>query len=186
MKELSLNILDLVQNSIKARASHVEIRLEETVETLSFAVIDDGCGMNEDMLNRVTDPFYTTRTTRQVGLGIPFVKMQAEMTGGYLNISSRPSALYKTRHGTVLKALFYKNHIDFTPPGDMVSTIMTLIQGNPTIHFVFFHTRPQGDVFLDTHQIQQVLGDIPLNQFEVLTWIHSDLQQQYAKQSNMI
>ena len=113
MKELSLNILDIAQNSIRARATLVEITLEESDETLTVTVKDDGCGMKEDFLRRVTDPFATTRTTRKVGLGLPFFKMEAEMTGGSLEIHSKSEEEYED-HGTVVTARFFKNHIPNT------------------------------------------------------------------------
>ena len=89
MKELSLNILDIAQNSIKANASLLEILLEETNETLRITITDNGCGMTPEILARVTDPFCTTRTTRKVGMGLPLFKMEAEQTGGNLEISSK-------------------------------------------------------------------------------------------------
>ena len=114
MKELSLNILDIAENSLKAGATLVGIDVTEEKDTLTVTVSDNGCGMTEEFLKTVTDPFSTTRTTRKVGLGIPLLKMEAEQTGGSFSIMSRCEAEYKSDHGTVTSAVFYKDHIDMT------------------------------------------------------------------------
>ena len=111
MKELSLNILDIAENSIKAKATRVTIEIFETADTLKFTVSDNGCGMKPDFLKSVTDPFTTTRTTRPVGLGIPLLKMAAEQTGGSVEITSKHIDDYPDSHGTVTSAIFFKNHI---------------------------------------------------------------------------
>ncbi|MBQ2862967.1 MAG: sensor histidine kinase [Clostridia bacterium] len=180
MKELSLNILDITENSTKAGADNVTITINETEETMTISVSDDGCGMTEDFLREVTNPFTTTRTTRKVGLGIPLLKLAAEQTGGYVNISSKHVSDYPTDHGTQTTALFYKNHLDFTPLGDVVSTVTTLIQGHPTVDFIFEHTSPQRTVRLDTKELREILGDVPLDSFEVICWIKDFLTEQYS------
>jgi nitrogen fixation/metabolism regulation signal transduction histidine kinase len=179
MKELSLNILDIVQNSIKAKASLVGINIIEDDETLEITVSDNGCGMKADFLATVADPFSTTRTTRKVGLGIPFLKLQAEQTGGSLNITSRHESEYPETHGTETKALYYKNHIDMTPLGDIVATVVTLIQCNPHIDFNFYHKICEKEIVLDTRQMREILGDIPLNSAEVIGWVSESLSEQY-------
>lgn len=181
MKELSLNILDIAENSVKAGASEVKISLEETDETLKITVSDNGCGMKENFLKSVTDPFTTTRTTRKVGLGIPLFKMEAEQTGGSLSIESRHVELYPENHGTTTSALFYKNHIDFIPLGDVISSLVVLIQGSPDIRWRYTHTLPHGEVSLDTDELREVLGDVPLSAPEVLSWISEYLGEQYAE-----
>lgn len=180
MKELSLNILDIAMNSVKAGAKKVSIILEETEEKLTLSISDDGCGMSEEQVKGVTDPFFTTRTTRNVGLGIPLLKLAAEQTGGRMSVesSNRPED-----HGTVTKAEFYKNHIDFTPLGDVVSSITTLIQGAPEINWVFVHSMPAGSVELDTEELKAVLGDVPLDNFEVIKWIGDYLKEGYESVS---
>ena len=181
MKELSLNILDVAENSVKAKASLIEISLKETEETLTLTIADNGCGMKPDILAGVIDPFYTTRTTRKVGLGVPLLKMAAEQTGGEMRIESYHESDYPDRHGTVVTAVFYKNHIDFTPLGDVISTITTLIQGSPHIDLVFSHTSLQLDVSLDTREMREILGDeVPLNTPEILHWIAENLREQYG------
>lgn len=185
MTELSLNILDIAENSVKARATLIGIALIETPETLTIEISDNGCGMKEDFLLRVTDPFTTTRTTRKVGLGIPFFKLEAEQTGGSFGITSRDEESYPDSHGTVTTALFYKNHLDMLPLGDIPATMVTLIQGNPDIDFVLTHSYPDcEDIELDTRQLREILGeDVPLNTPDILVWIQENLREQYAERN---
>ncbi|MBO4563194.1 MAG: sensor histidine kinase [Clostridia bacterium] len=180
MKELSLNILDIAQNSIHAEASLVKIILTETDETLKLEIMDDGKGMSEDFLARVTDPFSTTRTTRKVGMGLPLLQLAAEQTGGSMTITSRERALHPEDHGTEVTALFYKNHLDFTPLGDVISTVVSLVQGSPDVDFLYVHELPDRTVELDTRDIREVLGDIPLSAPDVLVWIRETLIEQYG------
>ena len=181
MKELSLNILDVAKNSVKAGAKNVEIAITETDDTLTISISDDGCGMTPEFLQNVTDPFCTTRTTRPVGLGIPLLKLEAEQTGGGLKISSRHISDHPDDHGTVTTAEFKKNHIDMTPLGDVCGSVITLIQGSPDIDFLFTHTGPGVSVRLDTKELREVLGDeVPLDNAEVLMWITENLKEQYA------
>ncbi len=179
MKELSLNILDIAQNSVKAEADRIKITIEETDSTLTFSVEDNGCGMTPDFLKSVTDPFCTTRTTRKVGLGIPLLKLAAEQTGGKLEIESKHVSLYPDSHGTKTSALFYKNHMDFTPLGDIISTVVTLIQGQPDISWRFVHKMKDKTVELHTDEMKEILGDVPLDNFEVISWINEYLKEQY-------
>lgn len=179
MKELSLNILDVALNSVKANAALTEISILEDEEKLTLTITDNGCGMTKEILNSVTDPFCTTRTTRKVGMGIPLLKLQAEQTGGYLEITSKHIDEFPKEHGTCVKTVFYKKHIDFTPLGDVVSSITTLIQGNPDTDFAFSHKTESGMVFLDTRQIREILENIPLDSYEVIKWIEEYLNEQY-------
>ncbi len=180
MKELSLNVLDIAENSVKARAKLISIEIVEDAESLTLTITDDGFGMKEEMLKSVIDPFCTTRTTRKVGLGIPLLKMAAEQTGGYVTITSRHESEYPDAHGTCVTALFYKQHIDFTPMGDIISTLTTLIQGSPAIDFLFRHETAGHTVSLDTREMREILGaEIPLSDPEILRWIAQYLQEQY-------
>jgi anti-sigma regulatory factor (Ser/Thr protein kinase) len=181
LKELSLNILDVAENSVKAKASLIEILLTEISDTLTLVIKDDGCGMTEEILKGVADPFYTTRTTRKVGLGIPLLKMSAEMTGGSFKIESVSQMDDAVHHGTTVTAVFYKNHIDFTPLGDVTASIVTLIQGHPDTDFLFCHTTENGEVSLDTREIRAVLEDVPLDTYEVISWIRENLEEQYTE-----
>lgn len=179
MKELSLNILDITENSAKAGATLISIELTERENVLSITVTDNGCGMSEQTLRTVTDPFYTTRTTRRVGLGIPLFKFAAEQTGGCIKIESKQKTDGVEDHGTVVNAIFHTDHIDFTPLGDIISTLVTLIQGHPNIDFVFTHKTENSAVELDTRELRAVLEDTPLDTFEVLIWIRDNLKEQY-------
>ncbi len=180
MKELSLNILDIAENSVKAKATLITITLDETETTLRFTITDNGCGMKPEFLRNVTNPYCTTRTTRPVGMGISFLKLAAEQTGGDLTIESVHEELSED-HGTTLSAFFHTDHIDFEPLGDIVSTITTLIHGSPNIDFVFEHTHPKGEISLDTRQLREVLGEVPLDSAEVIAWIGEFLREQYTE-----
>ena len=183
MKELSLNILDITGNSVKAGAKDIHITISESDDLFTLTIEDNGCGMSEEMVRSVTDPFCTTRTTRKVGLGIPLLKLAAEQTGGSISIKSRQKELHPEDHGTCVTAEFFKNHIDFTPLGDIVSTLTTLIQGSPEIDFYFLHTTQDREVSLNTPELREVLGeDVPLNCFEVIQWIAQNLREQYGDQ----
>lgn len=180
MKELSLNILDIVENSIKAKASLTEITLNETENVLTLIIKDNGCGMSEETLRGVTDPFYTTRTTRKVGLGLPLLKMAAEQTGGKITVESVHESKDAVNHGTTVTAVFYTDHIDFTPLGDVVESVLTLIQGHPDTDFLFTHTKGENTVQLDTRQLREVLEGVPLNTYDVIEWIREYLHEQYS------
>ncbi len=179
MKELSLNILDIAENSTKAKAELVNIEIIENKSSLIINITDNGIGMNEETLLSVSDPFYTTRTTRKVGMGIPLFRLAAEQTGGGLTISSRHIDAHPKDHGTAVTASFNKTHIDFTPLGDVISTITTLIQGHPSVDFKFTHIVDESSVFLDTRELREVLEGVPLDNFEVLLWIKDNLTEQY-------
>ena len=180
MKELSLNVLDITMNSVKAGATLINIHITEDDERLKLEIIDNGCGMTAEFLRGVIDPFCTTRTTRKVGLGIPLLKLAAEQTGGEVSITSRHESEYPQDHGTQVSATFYKQHIDFTPMGDIISTVTTLIQGSPDVDFEFQHKSNTFDVLLDTREVREVLGpEIPLSEPEILLWIADNLCEQY-------
>ncbi len=185
MKELSLNILDVAENSVKAKAALIEILISEQDGLLTLVIRDDGCGMTEEILKGVTDPFYTTRTTRKVGLGLPLLKMSAEMTGGSMKIESVSEKDDAVNHGTTVTAVFYKDHIDFTPLGDIVATIVTLIQGHPDYDFLFSHTISGYEISLDTRELRTVLEDVPLDSYEVIKWIEESLKEQYLESESI-
>lgn len=181
MKEISLNILDIAKNSVKANADKIEITITETKDVFAVSIKDNGCGMTEDFLDNVTNPFTTTRTTRKVGMGIPLFKMACEQTGGSFEITSKHESMYPDNHGTTTTARFIKSHIDFTPLGDVVSTLTVLIQGSPAIRWCFCHKTDNGEVSLDTAELKAVLGDVPLDNFEVINWISDYLKEQYTE-----
>lgn len=168
-----MNVLDIVQNSISAGASLIGIEVAEDTEKdrLTIVIEDNGRGMTEEQVRAVTDPFYTTRTTRRVGLGVPFFKMAAEMTGGGLRIESQPGK------GTRLTAEFVLSSIDCMPLGDMNGTIKTLIQMNSNLDFVFRREKNAEIHTLDTRELREILGDVPLNDPEVMEWITGNLEE---------
>ena len=180
MKELSLNILDITENSVKANATVIHINIVECADVLTISIADNGTGMTAETLRTVTDPFYTTRTTRKVGMGLPLFKFAAEQTGGTLTIESRHFESFPNNSGTTVTAVFHKNHIDFTPLGDIISSLTTLIQGHPDIDFVYRHViGDKKEIHLDTRELRAVLEDVPLDTYEVLTWIGENLSEQY-------
>ncbi len=184
MKELSLNILDIAENSLKAGAALTEILLNENGAWLTLTIRDNGCGMPPEMVQSVTDPFCTTRTTRKVGLGLPLLKLAAEQTGGELRIVSVTKDSNAEAHGTTVTATFDTSHIDFAPIGDIVSTMVTLIQGHPDSDFLFLHSMSGGEVKLDTRELRVILEGVPLNSYEVIKWIEEYLNEQYSESEN--
>lgn len=173
MKELSLNILDLAQNSLTAGAKNVTIEIRESVkeDLLYIRISDDGSGMDQAFLSRVTDPFVTTRTTRPVGMGIPFFKMQAEMAQGIFEIKSEKGK------GTELWATFRLSHVDRLPIGDTAGTMLVLIQGSPEVDFVYIRQTDNGKFEFQTEEIREALGGIPLGEPEILAWIRDYITQ---------
>ena len=164
MRELALNVMDITQNSISAGATLIHITVEESAskDRLSIAVEDNGCGMTEEQVRSVIDPFYTTRTTRKVGLGVPLFKMEAEMTGGSFRIDSEKGK------GTKLLAEFVPSHVDMIPLGNITDTVFLLITCNPELDFVYRRVKEEAEFVLDTRDLRKILGeDAPLNAPEV-------------------
>ena len=179
MKELSLNILDVAKNSVRAGASLIKISLDTDQDgILTLKISDNGCGMDEQTVKGVTDPFFTTRTTRKVGLGLPLLKLAAEQTGGSLNIRSSTKA---GESGTDVVAVFDTKSIDCMPMGDIVSTVCILIAGSPDINFEFTDNTPSGSVTLCTSQLKEVLGGISLAEPEIQMWMQEYLNEQYSE-----
>jgi len=177
MKELSLHILDIVHNSISANATLVEIEVVENLDsdTFDICIIDNGKGMSEDTVKRVSDPFYTTRTTRKVGMGIALFKQNAEQTGGWLNISS---VLGK---GTKVEVHFSHSNIDRPELGDISGVLAMLITGTPNVNFRYKHKINSAEFEFTTLEIKEALGDVSINTPEVygfLTeFINSNLEE---------
>ena len=167
MRELSLNVLDIAQNSISANAALIEIELIEDTgaNDLMIGIYDNGKGMTPEQVENVRDPFFTTRTTRKVGMGIPLFRFAAEMTGGKLEIDSEVGV------GTKVKAYFKTDHLDFTPIGDMASTMISLITMNLNIDFVYRRRIDEKEFTVDTRQLKGILGDVPLNEPSIAMWI---------------
>ena len=167
MQELSLNVLDVAENSVRAGASLVEITVEEdtAADRLTITIADDGKGMTPEQVQQVSDPFFTTRTTRRVGLGIPFFRRAAELSGGGLEIQSTPGK------GTVVTARFGLSSIDRMPLGDMAGTIRTLVQCNPAMDFRYVRVLDGRRMEMDTREFRQVLVDVPLDDPQVLGFL---------------
>lgn len=164
MKDLSLHILDIAQNSITAKATLIQIAIvEDTVaDTYTITITDNGYGIPPDMLARVTDPYTTSRTTRKVGLGIPLFKQNAERTGGGLTITS------EVGKGTVLTAAFVHSNIDRPVLGDIAGVVVILVSANPSIDFVYTHVVNQQSYVFDTRDVREALDGIPLNEPSVI------------------
>lgn len=171
MKELSLHILDIVQNSICAKATLIEIEIVESrvEDRYKISIKDNGHGMTSEQALRALDPFFTTRTTRRVGLGLSLLKAAAERCEGQLTIISTPE------EGCEVIAEFKRSHWDRAPLGDMSETMMTLIASNPEMDFVYTHRVDNRKYHLDTREIRQVLEELPLNHPPVLLHIRQDI-----------
>ena len=174
MRELSLNVLDIAQNSIAAGATLVTVAVTEdtAADRMAIRVEDNGRGMTAEQVRRVQDPFYTTRTTRKVGMGVPLFRMAAEMAGGGLTIRSVPG------EGTCVEAEFVRSHIDRMPLGDMVDTMVTLIRMNPQMDFLYRRQLDGREMAVDTRELRGVLGDVPLNEPDVMDWIRDYIAEQ--------
>ena len=177
MRELSLNVLDIVQNSISAKATVIEIELLEHIEkdSLEINIFDNGKGMTEEQVKSVIDPFFTTRTTRKVGLGIPLFKMAAEMSGGRLDIKS------EVGKGTRVYSSYGYSNVDRMPVGDMNGTVSMLIRMNPDIDFVYTHSINEKSYVLDTRELREQLDDVPLDTPDVIEWIEEYLKENDAE-----
>ena len=167
MPEISLNVLDVAENSTRAGASLVTITVDAdfTSDRLTIIIDDNGCGMPPQQVQQVTDPFFTSRTTRKVGLGVPFFKLAAESTGGSFTITSEPGV------GTTVTAVFVLSHIDRMPLGDINTTIHTLVVYHPETDFVYCYRYNDHSFTLDTREFRQVLGDIPFDSPEISAYI---------------
>lgn len=169
MREIALNILDIAENSVKAKASLIEITVTAKDNILTVTVTDNGKGMSKDFLEKVTDPFTTTRTTRKVGMGIPLFKDAAEMTGGSFEIES------ELGRGTRVTARFVLDSIDRAPLGDISDTAVTLL--SPEIDFVWVYTVGERSFTFDTREIKAELGDIPIDSPEVISFLRNLLKE---------
>jgi len=167
LAELSMHIIDIVQNSISAGADLIKVKIHELKDRdlLIIEVEDNGKGMDKDQINRVQDPFYTTKSFKRVGLGIPLFKQTAEHCDGSFQILSEPGK------GTLIRATFKKSHVDLPPMGNLRDTILTLVVGEPNVDFVF-EVETDGVVFvLDTREVKKELQDVPINHPEVVKFL---------------
>jgi anti-sigma regulatory factor (Ser/Thr protein kinase) len=171
LRELSLHLLDIAENSISAGASRIVISVREDLvaDELWLQVADNGKGMSEEMVANVLDPFVTTRTTRRVGLGIPLLKQAAEACGGFLKVESEQGI------GTTLTAKFQHSHIDRMPLGDLGDTMITLLLGTPAVNWVFNYQYNDQCFEFDDTEVKEVLGDMPLSDFRVIEFLSNTI-----------
>jgi hypothetical protein len=171
MQDLSLHILDVAENGIIAGADLIEISVDEDLKSdkMTITIKDNGRGMEPEFLARVLDPFVTTRTTRKVGLGLSLFQQAAQAAEGDLNVESSQGV------GTTVSVSMRYNHIDRKPMGNMPDTIVTLIQGNPEVDFVYYHRRDGREYLLDTRDIRTELEGIAVNHPEVVGLIRENL-----------
>ena len=165
MRELALNILDITENSVKAGATLVEIDIIAEGNLLTIKIKDDGCGMDEEFLNKVTDPFTTTRTTRKVGMGVPLFKMAAEQAGGTFSIKSTKNV------GTEVVATFEIDNIDREPLGNIADTMTTLLSDEIPTDYVLTVSVNGNQFDLDTRELRQQLNGIPISEPQVLLFV---------------
>lgn len=175
LEDLSAHVLDIAENSVMAESTEIMIEVIEGISSdkLIFSVEDNGKGMTEDFISKVTDPFTTTRTTRRVGMGLPFLRQSAELCEGKLEIISEPGK------GTKITATFRMSSIDRPPLGDIPATVMTLIMGSPEIHWIYRHKTDSGEFILDTDEIIGALdGDRELlRSAEVGLWLREHIKE---------
>ncbi len=171
MREIALHLLDIAENSVMAKADTIKISVSENTHSdrLSFSVSDNGIGMDDEMVSRVVDPFTTTRTTRKVGLGIPLLKAAAEACNGGLTITSIKGK------GTKLSCWFQRSHIDRMPLGDLTNTLMMLLIGYPTIHWIFRYELNEEMFEFDDEYFKNELGDLPLSEPSIIRFLREHL-----------
>ncbi len=172
MRDISLHLMDIAQNSVVAKADKVEISFAAIDNLLTFTIIDNGCGMDEEMVKNVFDPFVTSRTTRKVGLGIPLLVESSEATGGKVTINSKVGV------GTTLTATFVIDHIDRIPLGDIAMTMSTTIASHPDVNFVLSLSNGTDEFVVSTAMIKETLGeDVPLNTIQIIDWLSGYIEE---------
>lgn len=174
MRDISLHLLDIIQNSVRAGANTIKVSILADLQRgfLEMKVEDNGCGMDEEMLSLVTDPFTTSRTTRKVGLGIPLLKEACEIAGGSMTIESTKS------EGTVIHAKMKISSIDRIPLGNIGETFMGLAMDNQNINYRLNMSNKEKEFSLDFDEIKDQLGDVPINEMDVLIWIKETIEEE--------
>ncbi len=173
MEDISLHILDIAENALKAEATRIEIHVIEDVENdrLRLQILDNGKGMDGQMVQTVTDPFVTTRTERRVGLGLSLLAESTRMAGGDIRIKSDPGKV------TMIEADFVYSNIDRKPLGYIVQTMMVLIAGNPGVDFHYSHKKNNQSYCMDTGELRKHLEEIPIDHPDVLRFIRKDMEE---------
>ena len=171
MKEISLHILDIAENSVNAGADRIIIEIIENLnnDRLSIRISDNGKGIDSETLAVISDPFVTTRKTRRVGLGIPFFKAAAEACQGNLQITSELGV------GTTVEVNFQLSHIDRMPLGDLENTLANLLIGYPKIDWLIKYDADEKHFEMDSKEIKEILGDVPLSEPSVIEYIRQQL-----------
>ncbi|XMB86870.1 ATP-binding protein [Mycoplasmatota bacterium WC44] len=167
MNELSLHILDIAQNSITANASVIEIEVNEDIvnNELYIKISDDGIGMSSDVLENVRNPFYTSRTTRKVGLGISLFELSCIQSNGDFQLESQVNV------GTKLTAKYEYNNIDRAPLGNIVDTIYLLSINESDVNIIYKHIYNQKQFVFNTNEIKEVLDGVSLKEYSIMKWM---------------
>lgn len=177
MEDLSLHILDIVENSIRAKAKRVEIKIVEDIKNdlLKISIKDDGQGMDEEIAKKALDPFFTTKNVRKVGLGLPLLAQATKEAEGEFAIDSKPD------EGTRITATFKYSHIDRKPLGNMGETMVVLIAGNPEIDFLYEHKKDNLSYSVDTKRIKTNLDKVSLNSPQVINFLKKNIEEGVKK-----
>lgn len=178
MQDLSLHVLDIVENSIAAGAKNIKITINENIgkDTLTLKIQDNGAGMDKKTLTKALDPFYSTKTVRRIGLGLSMLAQATKEAKGNFQIKS------KTGKGTTITATFMYSHIDRKPLGDMTETLITLIAAQGlNVDFIYEHHKNDHGFIFNTATIKKDLKDIPLNNIEVIDYLREKLKEEFKK-----
>jgi anti-sigma regulatory factor (Ser/Thr protein kinase) len=172
VRELALHLLDIAENSVAAKAQNITIFVNEDnqADRLEMRIVDDGCGMDEATVARVIDPFFTSRTTRKVGLGLPFLKQAAESCNGDMRIQSTPGK------GSQVKVEFQHSHIDRMPLGDLAGTFLSLLIANPEINWDFNYVVDGREFKFESFPVTQALQGISLTEPSILTYLRESIE----------
>ena len=173
MNDIALHLLDIVQNSLAAGATYIVVSVDENPRdnVLIISVSDNGRGMSPEQLKKLSDPFFTSRTTRRVGLGVPLLKQTAEQSGGSLQVISEPGK------GTCLTARFQYDHLDRPPLGDVANALVLMISANPAVDFAYSYTYNGKTYTVNTMEIREILGDTPLSDLYVMEMIEEMIKE---------
>ena len=164
MNDLSLHIIDIIQNSLSAGATFIGLTVDENLKEDKITIIieDNGKGMTQEQVSKLTDPFFTSRTTRRVGMGIPLFKQSANQGGGDLMVHSKPG------EGTIVTAWFQNSNIDMPPLGDVANAFILMLSANPEHYFVLKYIFNSQEYVFDSKEVKEVLGDIPFNDASII------------------
>ena len=178
MKDLSMHIMDILQNSTRAGATEVTLEVLEdaAADTLTIRFIDNGCGMDAETVQKVINPFFTTRTTRKVGLGLPLLKQNTEQTGGSLDIQSEKGK------GTTVTAVFGLTHLDRPPMGDLAGTVVLTASAYPDIRFIFHYKNDKVDYVFDTKEVNEALDGISIQEPEVIEYLKEMIESNISEE----